>query len=103
MTDQDAAKMGALMNESHASFRDDFEVSARELDAMARLAQATGGCFGVRQTRGGFAGSCVALVADASLTSFVEQVTAAYQAETGKIGSAQVVAAVDGVEARWLT
>ncbi|NNC93241.1 MAG: galactokinase, partial [Acidimicrobiia bacterium] len=102
LADGDATTLGSLMNASHASLRDDFEVSSVELDTMARLAQGTAGCFGARQTGGGFAGSCVALVTDAGLPSFIDQVPAAYRAETGETGSAQVVAAVDGVTARWL-
>ncbi|MBT8165037.1 MAG: galactokinase [Acidimicrobiia bacterium] len=103
MADRDAAALGVLMNASHASLRDDFEVSSPELDAMARTAQAATGCFGARQTGGGFAGSCVALVDDAAVAAFVESVTRDYSAATGKSGSAQVVAAVDGVTVRSLS
>jgi galactokinase len=102
MTEKDAATLGALLNESHASLRDDFEVSSAELDAMASIAQAAAGCLGARQTGGGFAGSCVALVEDTAIRSFIDRVTAEYQAETGETGSAQVVEAVDGVTARWM-
>lgn len=101
MADGDAATVGRLMNESHASLRDDFEVSSGELDTMARLAQAAAGCLGARQTGGGFAGSCVALVEDTAIPSFIESVTAQYQAAIAETGLAQVVEAVDGVTARW--
>jgi galactokinase len=102
MADENAVALGALMNESHASLRDDFEVSSVELDVMARLAQATAGCLGARQTGGGFAGSCVALVEDTAIPSFIDSVTTEYRADTGETGSAQVVEAVDGVTARWM-
>ena len=98
----DAGTVGRLMNESHASLRDDFEVSSAALDAMARAAQAAPGCFGARQTGGGFAGSCVALVSAAELPEFVNTVTAAYAAESGNTGTAEVCRAVDGVEATWI-
>jgi len=99
----DAATLGALMNESHASLRDDFEVSSSALDAMARIARSMPGCFGARQTGGGFAGSCVALVDAAAAAAFGDEVAAGYQTETGKTGSARTVKAVDGVEASWMT
>jgi len=91
------------MNESHASLRDDFEVSSSALDAMARIARSMPGCFGARQTGGGFAGSCVALVDAAAAAAFGDEVAAGYQTETGKTGSARTVKAVDGVEASWMT
>jgi galactokinase len=99
----DATTLGALMNESHASLRDDFEVSSPALDAMARIARSMPGCFGARQTGGGFAGSCVALVDASVVAAFGDEVTAGYQTETGKTGSATTVKAVDGVEASWMT
>ena len=50
------------MSESHASLRDDFEVSAPALDAIVEAALASPGCLGARMTGGGFAGCAVALV-----------------------------------------
>lgn len=98
----DATTVGRLMNESHASLRDDFEVSSPALDAMALMAQAAPDCFGARQTGGGFAGSCVALVDREAVPAFGERVIAEYERETGHTGSAKVVAAADGVQARWI-
>jgi galactokinase len=56
---------GRLMNESHASLRDDFEVSCRELDLICEAAEKAAGVFGCRMTGGGFGGCAVALI-DAS-------------------------------------
>lgn len=53
--------VGALMNASHASLRDDFEVSCPELDCLVQLAQAERSVFGARMTGGGFGGCIVAL------------------------------------------
>ena len=53
---------GRLMNESHASLRDDFEVSCRELDLICEAAGKVAGVFGCRMTGGGFGGCAVALV-----------------------------------------
>ncbi len=58
----DTARFGELMNESHASLRDDYEVSGPGLDAIVDVARAAPGCLGARMTGGGFAGCAVALV-----------------------------------------
>ncbi len=58
----DAARFGTLMRESHASLRDDFEVSGPGLDAIVAIADGAPGCRGARMTGGGFAGCAVALV-----------------------------------------
>jgi galactokinase len=59
--------LGRLMNGSHASLRDDYEVSSPELDYLVELAQRTAGVLGARMTGGGFGGSVVALVKSDSL------------------------------------
>jgi galactokinase len=56
-----AAAFGALMNASHASLRDDFEVSTPALDALAGALQSQPGIHGARLTGAGFGGACVAL------------------------------------------
>ena len=56
-----AAEFGQLMNESHASLRDDYEVSIPELDRLVALLQALEGVHGARLTGAGFGGACVAL------------------------------------------
>jgi galactokinase len=58
----DFAACGAAMNASHASMRDDFEITCPEVDFLAELAQATSGVFGSRMTGGGFGGCTVSLV-----------------------------------------
>src|SRR5262249_19179929 len=57
----DARAFGALMNASHASMRDDFDVSTPEVDALVEIARHEPGVFGARLTGGGFGGSIVAL------------------------------------------
>ncbi|MEN8173784.1 MAG: galactokinase, partial [Chloroflexota bacterium] len=76
-------EMGQLMNASHVSMRDDFEITNDELNVMVQLAQIQPGCFGARMTGGGFGGCAVALVDKSFASSFVEQVAASYQGETG--------------------
>ncbi len=75
----DVASLGRLMDESHESLRDDYEVSSPALDAMVRAARDLPGCLGARMTGGGFAGCIVALVADAAVAGFSRELVATYQ------------------------
>ena len=75
----DAAALGRLMNESHESLRNDYEVSSDKLDAMVQLAREQPGCLGARMTGAGFGGCAVALVESAQAETFVAQLTQAYQ------------------------
>jgi galactokinase len=70
-------EIGALLNASHLSLRDQYEVSSPELDVAVEAA-VRGGARGARMTGGGFGGSAIALVADDRLDSVQESVTAAY-------------------------
>ena len=79
----DVAEVGRLMNESHASLRDDFEVSRRELDVMVETATAHDGCHGARMTGAGFGGCAVALVATEAVDDFVRHVGPAYERVVG--------------------
>ena len=58
----DAAALGLLINESHTSMQNDFEVSRDEMDHMVAITQGQPGCYGARMTGGGFGGCAVALV-----------------------------------------
>jgi galactokinase len=92
----DLAALGMLMRGSHESLRDDYEVSCKELDAMAAAAWASQGCIGARMTGAGFGGACVALVESASVAAFVEQVSRGYTASTGLQGEYVSCRAVAG-------
>lgn len=74
-------EIGSLLNASHLSLRDQFEVSCAELDVAVESA-VRGGARGARMTGGGFGGSAIALVADDRVESVRESVTGAY-AERG--------------------
>jgi galactokinase len=74
----DLSGVGALMDRSHASLRDDFEVSRPELDAMVALARQEDGCYGARMTGAGFGGCAVALVARDRAGPFAERVAQEY-------------------------
>ncbi len=79
----DLRAFGALMNQSHVSLRDDFQVSCAELDTMVELARKQSGCFGARLTGAGFGGCTVNLVEEVAVPEFVEAVTQEYAARVG--------------------
>jgi galactokinase len=76
----DPHQMGQLMLESHASLRDDYQVSCEELDFLVDAAMAIEGVYGSRMTGGGFGGCSVTLLRAESAEAFEEQISAAYQA-----------------------
>jgi galactokinase len=75
----DLALAGRLMNDSHVSLRDLYEVSCEELDVMTALARSQPSCFGARMTGAGFGGCAVALVDAAQVQPFCEAVLAGYR------------------------
>src|SRR6185295_4371759 len=75
----DLETAGRLMDDSHASLRDLYEVSSPELDVMTDLARAHPACHGARLTGAGFGGCAVALVRTRDAESFVTEVAAAYR------------------------
>jgi galactokinase len=79
----DFSEFGRLMNASHESLRDDYDVSCRELDLMAELARAEPGVYGARMSGGGFGGCVVSLVEAESAERFTEIVAPAYEKATG--------------------
>jgi galactokinase len=94
----DPVELGRMMNASHASLRDDFEVSSSELDAMARCARGIEGCYGARMTGAGFGGCAVALVEMEAAGPFAEAVTACYEDVTGISPRVYVCTATDGAQ-----
>lgn len=94
----DASQVGRLMNASHASLRDDFEVSSPELNTMVVCAVEQAGCFGARMTGAGFGGCAVALVDQVMAPIFAGAVASAYQARTGISPSVYVSGATNGAE-----
>ncbi|MCP4363648.1 MAG: galactokinase [Chloroflexi bacterium] len=71
-------QVGQLMNASHASLRDDFEVSSTALDAIVACAQNHPACYGARMTGAGFGGCAVALVQAKNTAAFMESVADCY-------------------------
>ena len=83
----DAEAFGALMNASHVSMRDDFQVSTPDVDALVAIAQQEPDVFGARMTGGGFGGSIVALVRRGTAQTVAEHVTDRYQRERGRVAT----------------
>lgn len=76
-------KFGKLMNESHISLRDDYEVTGFELDTMVSIAWEQEGVIGSRMTGAGFGGCTVSLVKKESVDKFIENVSREYKEKTG--------------------
>jgi galactokinase len=81
----DAVRFGALMNASHASLRDDYQVSIAELDDLAACLRAAPQVYGARLTGAGFGGACVALCRDGCAHDAAAAALACYTA-TGRRG-----------------
>ncbi len=79
----DAATFGALMNASHASLRDDYEVSVPALDRLVALLQTHDAVHGARLTGAGFGGACVALCRSGTCHAVASDVLSAYAEEGG--------------------
>jgi galactokinase len=94
----DLVAFGQLMNSSHRSLRDDYEVSCKELDLMVELARQVRGVYGARMTGGGFGGCTVNLVKAENVDEFKEVVALGYKKATGLAPDIYVCSASKGVE-----
>jgi galactokinase len=93
----DLKAVGNLMVASHASLRDDFEVSCPELDLLVEIALGVGGVYGARLTGAGFGGSMVALVQPQAAADLTEAIAERYGPECGLQATVQVCKASEGV------
>jgi len=92
----DVDALGALMDESHRSLRDDFEVSRPELDTMVSIARRESSCLGARMTGAGFGGCAVALVRRDDADAFARSVARAYLDAVGIQPSVYLCIASEG-------
>lgn len=76
-------RFGELMNQSHVSLRDDYEVSCEEIDILVDLAWKTPGVIGSRITGGGFGGCTVSIVENDAVDNFIQSIGAAYKEKVG--------------------
>lgn len=79
----DMKKMGELLNASHRSLQEDYEVTGEELDTLVALAQESEGCIGARMTGAGFGGCAIALVKQDDTQDFISQVGSNYEKKIG--------------------
>ncbi|MCC2687160.1 MAG: galactokinase [Paenibacillaceae bacterium] len=94
----DLVTFGRLMNESHESLRDLYEVSCKELDVMVEAARAIPGVLGSRMTGAGFGGCTVSLVHEDSIARFNEEVGRKYTEGTGLVAEFYTCSIGDGVK-----
>ena len=92
----DVEEFGRLMNASHVSLRDDYEVTGMELDTLVEEAWKIPGVIGSRMTGAGFGGCTVSIVKDDSIDDFIKQVGKAYEAKIGYAADFYVVEIGDG-------
>lgn len=92
----DIALFGRLMNESHISLRDDYEVTGKELDTLVEEAWKVKGVLGSRMTGAGFGGCTVSIVKDDAVDTFIEQVGRSYRSAIGYKADFYVVKIGDG-------
>lgn len=77
------ARFGELMNQSHVSLRDDYEVSCKEIDILVDLAWKIPGVIGSRITGGGFGGCTVSIVENDAVDNFIRSIGASYKEKVG--------------------
>nr|MDH3162114.1 galactokinase [Bacillus licheniformis] len=94
----DLAGFGKLMNESHLSLRDDYEVTGLELDAIVQAAWEQDGVLGARMTGAGFGGCAIAIVEKDRTDSFKERVNAVYRETVGYDAAFYTAAIGDGAK-----
>ncbi|MCI9318653.1 MAG: galactokinase [Lachnospiraceae bacterium] len=92
----DVEEFGRLMNESHVSLRDDYEVTGIELDTLVEEAWKVEGVIGSRMTGAGFGGCTVSIVKDEAIDTFIETVGKAYKEKIGYAADFYVVEIGDG-------
>lgn len=96
LKDNDVETFGKLMNASHVSLRDDYEVSCEEIDILVDLAWKTEGVIGSRITGGGFGGCTVSIVKNDAVDNFVSTIGAEYKEKVGHKAEFYVVDIGDG-------
>jgi galactokinase len=94
----DPGSLGQLMNASHESLRDDYEVSSKELNIMVDLARQQAGCYGARMTGAGFGGCAVALIDAQVANDFPTSIETGYNEITGLQPNIYVCQATNGAE-----
>ena len=92
----DLARFGRLMNASHVSLRDNYQVTIPELDMLAGMAWELPGVVGSRMTGGGFGGCTVSIVECGHVENFMNVIGREYEAKTGRKASFYTTCSADG-------
>ncbi|WP_454976621.1 galactokinase [Capnocytophaga bilenii] len=98
LSEGNLTEFGKLMNQSHISLRDDYEVTGKELDTLAALAWEQEGVIGSRMTGAGFGGCTVSIVKKNKVDDFIKNVGAAYQKEIGYAADFYIANISDGAK-----
>jgi galactokinase len=85
LRDGSAERLGALLNQSHTSMRDDYETSTAEIDVLVSLARADRDVYGARLTGGGFGGSIVALARASHAAHAAARIAGEYHRRTSRV------------------
>jgi galactokinase len=93
---EDLHTFGKLMDQSHRSLRDDYEVSCVELDTMVEIAAQAPGVYGSRMTGGGFGGCTISLVQEEHVDAFRETIVRRYREAVGLDAAVYVSGAAEG-------
>ena len=93
----DLSELGRLLNESHRSLKEDYEVTGIELDTLAETSQKQEGCLGARMTGAGFGGCAIALVRSDKVDAFIETVQKEYTKQIGYAAGFFACQSGDGV------
>ena len=96
LLDSDVKECGSILNESHYSLRDDYEVTGLHLDTITDLARKSKYCLGSRMTGAGFGGCAIAIIEASKLEEFINDVLPKYKEITNTEGNIYLVDVVDG-------
>ena len=96
------ARFGELLNQSHESLRDDYQVSCKELDILVELARSVNGTIGSRMTGAGFGGCTVSLVKDSAVETFRQVIVEKYKEQKSKTEDVYISKAEDGARVETL-
>lgn len=96
LTSGDLVQFGKLINQSHVSLRDLYEVSCKELDILAQTAWETKGVLGSRMVGAGFGGCTISIVANDEVDNFIKHVGEEYRRQTGIIADFYIAETGDG-------
>ncbi|WAA12532.1 galactokinase [Fervidibacillus halotolerans] len=98
LNNNDLKSFGQLMNESHRSLRDDYEVTGKELDTIVEAAWQQEGVLGARMTGAGFGGCAIALVEKSKIEKIIENIGKIYRKKIGYDATFYSVAIGDGAK-----